>query len=165
MHTTSGNTIKDALIVGERHLHNLQTETLLYRPDEHGRVTAISECDAPTDIRLPHVSRLPAQRRLLIDYLLSGRRVFFWLWRHAELVHCPYCLSRDIEPRDVCDREVVDLDETILLVYRTYGCNNIRHPGRHGLNVNHSRLTSHRPCWHCLEFCFDFAATSVNVNE
>lgn len=126
----SGDTTRDAWLTAERYLQLAVSQpTYIFRPDERGLVLPVGDCEPSTDIRLPHVSIIPLERRTLVDYLLSGRRVFFWLWLHSHIAHCPYCLSGDVEERETTQRDVIDIDEVIILVYRNYRCNGLNHPG------------------------------------
>lgn len=125
----SGDTIRDAWVTAERYLQIAASQpTYVLRPDERGLILPVGDCEPSTDIRLPHVATIPLTRRALTDYLLSERRVFLWLWLHNDVAHCPYCLSGEIEERESGRREVIDVDEVIILVYRTYQCNAMTHP-------------------------------------
>jgi hypothetical protein len=127
----SGDTTRDAWLTAERYLQVAASQpTYIFRPDERGLVLPVGDCEPSTDIRLPHVANIPLERRTLVDYLLSRRRVFFWLWLPSDIAHCPYCLSGDVEERETAHRDVIDIDEVIIMVYRTYRCNGLTHPGK-----------------------------------
>lgn len=149
----SGDTIRDAWVTAERYLQIAASQpSYVLRPDERGLILPVGDCEPTTDIRLPHVATIPLTRRALSDYLLSERRVFLWLWLHNDVAHCPFCLSGEVEERETGYREVIDVDEVIILVYKTYQCNGMTHAGTFSPKL-WELLQDRRACGLCVLDC------------
>lgn len=92
-------------------------------PDEIGKIQTTHE------VVLPEVTFVPGQERRARDYILSGRRIIFWVF--AGHLRCPHC---QVPPNDkyLIQRKVIGSEEVFIVVYSLCYCLSIRHPGNLG---------------------------------